>query len=438
MAARSVTLTLSLLTVPLALGYLGPERYGIWIAISSLAALISVVDLGVSAGLINAVTKYDAHGETQRAREAISSAAGMLSGVASFLAAILLLTMVVLPWERLVGAEPSLAAEVRPAIALALLCFLATQPASVASNIRIARQEGWTVHFAAAAGQVGALVALLLVIAVRGSLAMVALAACLPPLLAIVANGLVLFRRDAPELTPSLQAASAATGSRLLRSGSPFFVIQVSMFVAFASDALVVAQIVGPEGVAAYGVASRLFAIPLGIVALALAPLWPAYGEAIARGDLPWIRRTLRSTLKISLALSVLASVLFVMATPWLIDRWIGETIDVPPLLIVAFGAWVPLSALGTSVAMFLNGAGEIRWQAISAVIMAVANLALSIVLTRQIGVAGVMWGTVIAYSSLTLAPMAIYAPRILKATADRVARAAADPVNPSLADASR
>lgn len=42
-----------LLSISLTLPYLGPERFGIWMAISSLAVMLSVLDFGVANGLVN-------------------------------------------------------------------------------------------------------------------------------------------------------------------------------------------------------------------------------------------------------------------------------------------------------------------------------------------------------------------------------------------------
>ena len=36
---------------------------------------------------------------------------------------------------------------------------------------------------------------------------------------------------------------------------------------------------------------------------IVLSPLWPAYGEAVARDDLPWVHRTLRRSVVIGFAI---------------------------------------------------------------------------------------------------------------------------------------
>ena len=411
-----MTVILSLATVPLALGYLGPERFGIWLTISSVIALLALTDLGIGNGLLNAVTQAMARGDIPRARGQISSAFVLLTIVALALAGLLVLGYPLIPWTSILGTStPEAAIEAGPAFAAWAACFLLGMPLGLAAQVRIARQEGYIVHLTAAAGNVAAFGVLLAAIVSRQSLPFLVVAMAGPPLIASALNGIVLFRRDAQELRPSLALADRRTGFGLLRAGFLFFVLQIAMAVAFTSDTLVVAVLVGPQGVAEYGVTARLFMIPAAIVVTALSPLWPAYGEAIARGDIPWARSTLTRSIKAGLLVAVpSAAALVVFGLP-IIAVWVGGSVTPPFTLVLAFGIWVVLSTIGNSVAMLLNGAHEIRLQAIAAAVMAVVNLTLSIWLTSRIGVAGVMWGTVIAYSFFVLVPMALYVPKVLR-----------------------
>lgn len=416
LGARIISLVLTLLTVPLSLGLLGTERYGAWVAISAIVALLGFTDLGVGNGVLNAVTRSLAAHKPAQARREISSAVILLGAIVLVIGFVLAGSAPLVAWERLIGVNGVIRDEARSALAIAFTCFLAGLPVSIASQVRHARQEGWTVHVAAAIGNVAAIGALLLVTTTGGGLPQLAIAMSVPPLLAAIANSVVLFRRDAPELAPTLQLADAATGRRMLRAGFFFFVLQSSMVVAFSSDAIVVAQLIGPDAVAQYGVASRLFAIPLGAIALVLAPLWPAYGQAIAQGDMAWVHQTIRRTVTAAAVVTTIAAATLVVVAPWLVRLWVGGAVELPGALILGFGAWIAMSAVGTAVAMFLNGAGEIRLQAFFAVCMAAANITLSIALTARFGVAGVIWGTVVSYAGLTLLPMAYYAPRVLSA----------------------
>ena len=66
--------------------------------------------------------------------------------------------------------------------------------------------------------------------------------------------------------------------------------------------------------------------------------------------------------------------------------------------VLVAFGLWAALNGLTGPIAMFLNGANVIWFQVICASAMGVANLGLSIVLVRSIGVAGAIFASAITH----------------------------------------
>ena len=59
------------------------------------------------------------------------------------------------------------------------------------------------------------------------------------------------------------------------------------------------------------------------------------------------------------------------------------------------------------------------KFQVATAVLMATANVILSIVLTARIGVTGVVWGSVIAYTVFSLVPVAFYLPRLFARIGD-------------------
>ena len=413
---RGTTTLLSLVAVPLTLNYLGPERYGLWLTISSVIALLSFTDLGIGNGLLNAVTLAMAQGDAGKARRQVSSAAILLTALAAALALLMAATFPFVPWASVLAVSGrDAASEAVLAFVAWIGCFLIGLPLSVAKQVRLARQEGYVVHLTLAVGNVAAVGVLLAAIAGRQGLPVLVVAMAGPPLIATAVNGIILFRHDAPELSPSRSLADRRTGFRLLRTGFLFFVLQISIAVAFTSDTLVVAQVVGPTAVAEYGVTSRLFMIPVAIVAMFLSPLWPAYGEAIARGDVRWSRRTLtRSVIVGVLCTLPISTILVVFGLP-LMMLWVGPSVVPPTELLLGFGIWIVLSTIGNAVAMLLNGAHEIRIQAAAASVMAVANLVLSIWLSSRIGVAGVIWGTVIAYGLLVLLPMALYLPGVLR-----------------------
>ena len=428
LGARAVTLIFTLLSVPLALNYLGTERFGMWLTISSVIALLSLSDLGVGYGLLNAVTKSLALRNIARARRQVSSSMALLGILALALTGAVLAAVLIADWPQILGVRSPLArSEAVPSVLVFALIFLVGLPLSVTTQVRVARQEAYLVHVAATVGNLVALVALLVVISSRQGVPALIVAMAGPPALAIAVNGLFLFFRNASDLRPSMALVDWSIAITLVRAGFLFLVLQVSIAVAFASDTLILARILGPDAVSEYGVAFRLFTIPIGLVAIGLTPLWPAYGDAIARGDVEWARTTLRRSTRTALLFAVPAAVFFVALGGWLVTIWVGVTVMPSLAMFLGLGVWTVQTSLGQSVAMLLNGANEIRLQAAAAAVMAVSNVALSVWLTIVMGAAGVVWGTVVTYALFVLLPMALYVPGVLRDIGNRPTAARAE-----------
>jgi O-antigen/teichoic acid export membrane protein len=100
LAVRILSLGLTLITVPLTLGYLGPERYGLWVTISSIVAFLGFADLGLGNGVLNAVTRSLALGDAEKARRQVSSAVGLLTVIVVVLVAAFAIAAPVVPWDR--------------------------------------------------------------------------------------------------------------------------------------------------------------------------------------------------------------------------------------------------------------------------------------------------------------------------------------------------
>jgi O-antigen/teichoic acid export membrane protein len=175
----------------------------------------------------------------------------------------------------------------------------------------------------------------------------------------------------------------------------------------------VIAHYLGADAVAQFAVPMKLFAVIPMLLGFVVTPLWPAYGEAIARGELAWVRRSYRRLLGLVLAVAIPLAGALVVAAPWVIARWVGAAIAVSPLLLVGLGLWAVTSSVTNAFAILLNGAHVVGVQVASATAMAVANVALSIVLVRRIGIAGPVYGSLAAVLLFTVVPCLLYIPRI-------------------------
>ena len=52
---------------------------------------------------------------------------------------------------------------------------------------------------------------------------------------------------------------------------------------------------------------------------MGITPLWPAYGEALARGDVTWMRKAFLISFWLTLAITVPLCTLLALAGPWIL-----------------------------------------------------------------------------------------------------------------------
>src|SRR5438093_217655 len=249
-----------------------------------------------------------------------------------------------------------------------------------------------------------------LIVAIRFSAGMTGVALALSGGIAFgaAANYVAFFARR-PWLRPSLAAFRAKAARIVLRRGMLFFVLQIAAGLAFASDSVVADQVLGPEAAARYSVAQRLFFLPPVIIALATTPLWPAYSEALARGDRKWVRTIfMRSGIGSVLIAALGGAVLTLLRGP-IFSIWVGPDL-VPSLSFsLALAIWAVLYSWGAAVVVLLNAANVIMLQAVAALPMGVASLVLKTYLASALGIEGIVWGVIAAYVALTFIPYTIY-----------------------------
>ncbi|HMH01775.1 MAG TPA: hypothetical protein VK555_10200, partial [Terriglobales bacterium] len=80
--ARVLAIGVSVVSVPLTIGYLGGERYGAWVTIASVVTFLSITDFGLASSLTNALGNAQAEDAHARGQRLVSSALVMLSLIA--------------------------------------------------------------------------------------------------------------------------------------------------------------------------------------------------------------------------------------------------------------------------------------------------------------------------------------------------------------------
>lgn len=415
--SKVVILGTSLISVPLTLHYLGTERYGLWMTISSVIAMLSFADLGVGSGLLSAIAEANGKDDDKAISRYISSAFVILSGIAVLILLGFYITDLFVSWADFFNVKSPLAVqESGTAIAVFMLCFAINIPAGIIQRVQMGLQMGFIANLWQAAGSILGLIAVLIVIHFEMGLPWLVGAMAGVPVVVAFFNSLVFFSYTKPRLKPRLSLISPTAMKKIAHTGLLFLVLQLAVTVAFASDNIVIAKILGADAVAQYAVSDKLFSVIPMLLGMVLMPLWPAYGEAISRGDSGWIRKTFKKSLLLSLLFSSVVGVILLFWAQAILNVWVGHDEVIPPfILLLGLALWKVCEAGGIALAMFLNGAHIVKLQVILSVLFATIAIILKILLVEKIGISGTVWATVVAYSLMILLPYFFLFPRILK-----------------------
>jgi O-antigen/teichoic acid export membrane protein len=416
-SAKIIAVLGSVVTIPAALNYLGRERFGLWMTISSIVALLSFADFGIGNGLMNSIA--DGHGREgsperlrERLRETISSGVAMLMAVGFVISGSFIALYPRVSWARLFNVQSTTAAnEAGPAILIFALCFALNVPLGAVQRVQLGLQQGYYANLWQLAGSVCGLVGVLVGIHLRAGLPWLVLAVSGAPVVAAAVNGFLFFGLLRRDLRPSVQHISLEAAGRLTKLGGFFFFLQMVVAAAFYSDSLIIAHLLGAAAVADYAVVQRMFMMISILLALFTAPLWPAYREAIGRGDILWVKKTLRNSL---LATVVLASAMSLAAFRWsdfILHRWVHGQVHPPTMLLAGFALWVVFEAGGSALAMFLNGAGIIKFQMIVATLFGIGCVLAKLYGAQRYGVAAIPWAAIATYSVCHVIPCFLFVP---------------------------
>jgi O-antigen/teichoic acid export membrane protein len=413
---KGISLLVSLATVPLTVRYLGAEGFGLWITISSATTMFFVLDIGIASTLTNLISEAYAADDKERAATYFATAFWLVLGISALLGLLGWILWPSIHWVSVFHVQdPALVHDTSRAMAAAFIVFLLALPTGLASKVLGGYQELHASNLFAAAGSVLSLLVVLAVVYYHGSLPFLVAGYAGSSAAANVACLLWICFFHKPWMKPGLRRISPGCIGRIFRSGTQFFAIQLAGLVVFSSDNLVISHYLSPASVTPYAITWRLVGYITTVQALITPALWPAYSEAYAKGDLSWIRSTYNRTRWISVAALAAACSIILFAGRDIIRIWAGPAAVPSEFLIQLMCVWAVICVFTTNQSMLMGATFRVSKQAISSVLSAVANLALSIFWVKTIGPAGVVLGTIVSYLLFIVAVQTWEVRRILR-----------------------
>jgi O-antigen/teichoic acid export membrane protein len=378
--------------------------------ISSLLVTAGFADFGLGNGLLNVIAKAHGKDDIEGVKRALSSAFASLCLISGVLLMLFFVAYRFIPWADFFRVtSPTARFEAGPTLMMFTICFALNLPAGVVQRTQMGLQEGFLTNIWQLVGSVLSLLGLVIGIWLRVGLPILVFAIAGAPLIAAVSNGFFFFGIRRPDLRPQWRLVSIDATKQIISIGVLFFILQVVVAIAYSADGVVVARAVGAVNVPEYVIPQRMFSLITMMVAMFVTPLWPAYAEAISRGDTIWVRRSLYRSMFLVCLVSTAAALLLLLASRQLINWWAGPTIHPPLILLVGLAVWTVMESCGSALAAFLNGSGFLQLQIAVACVFGVSCITAKIYLARHFGSAGLPWAAIFTWGLLNFAPLMFY-----------------------------
>ena len=403
--AKVVVLATTIISVPLTFRYLGLDRYGLWMTMTSFVLFLGFADLGVGNGLAAAVAEAHGREDEGQAQRQVSCGFFLLCSLGLSFLLLFAALYPFISWARVYGTSTPLAGhEAGPATAVLMLCTALSMPLGTVLRVQMGYQQGFVGDLWNAGGNALALIGILFVTRVGGGLPALVMAVAGAPVLATALNWGVQFFRVRPWLRPQLRLFDRETAFRLAAVGGLFFVQQCFGLIYYVSDNIVIARTMGSAQVAQFAVMQRIFSMGL-LAQYFMVPLWPAIGEAIARRDFAWAHRIIRRAMALSLGLGSCCALVLLFASGYLMKRWSGVNVGGIDPLRVGFAVWVVLVGYIAAMNAILNQPAVMVRHLKLFGAGALVSLALKIFFARHGSLSGVVWGTILGYGVVYIVP---------------------------------
>jgi O-antigen/teichoic acid export membrane protein len=384
-----VSALVGLASVPLSLGYLGKEAYGLWALVGSMVAWIAIFDLGLVASMVIAVS--EAHGREDRAAACAYFSTGFFALLAIAVALVLVVPFV--PWPRLFDVPASIApASAASGMVAALVIAAMALPLALVSQVYAGYQKAYVASAFTMAGALLSLGFLALATQLRAPFALVVAASGLGTLVAGVASLAWLAFRRLPWMRPRWGSVSTSALRRLLSSALPLYLFQIGALLVNQSQRPLLGYRAGLDVVAEYDVLLRVYSFASLLIVTGTASVAPAFRESWERGEIDWVRRTFWRLVAIRVGAAIAGCTVLVFAGNVLLRVWLRR-----PDFQFSVSVWLSLSGYlivaiwGTSFFELLTILDRIWPQVAVVIVQGLVTIVLTWVLSAPFGVLGAL-----------------------------------------------
>lgn len=393
---KGFSIIISLLLVPLTLGYVNSELYGIWLTLSSIVTWFHFLDIGFTNGLKNKLAESIALSNWDRGRSLVSTTYVMMILLFIPLCIVSVFIIPYINWASFLNVNELYNEDIIDAMYVLIICFCLQMILNVLTAVIAAFQQVALSSLFIVVGNFISLITIyLLTRFCPPSLLALAFAIASMPVIVLLIASFVFYTGKFKKIAPSIKLYEHDKVRNLFGLGSKFFLIQIQMLVLYQSTNVLISNVAGPDDVTSYNLAYKYIGIAMMVYTILLQPLWPAFTDAYTRRDFKWMKSIYKKMCKVYLV-CVIVILCMVILSPIVYKLWIGNKAGIPFIMTISVAFYVLINSWDSLQVNMINGIGAIKLQTYVTLIGLVLHIPLSLFLSQYFAAVGVVMSMVI------------------------------------------
>lgn len=398
---KGLSIVLSLLIVPMTIGFVNAEQYGIWLTVSSIVGWIGYFDLGLGHGLRNKYTEAKAKADNKLMSELVSTAYVLIAMIFIAVFAVFAIANRFIDWNSFLGVSQVDNLHLQRIMLTMVGFFCMNMILGVLRSLLLGDQRTSMASLLGVIEQFCSLVFIFILtkIANPDLLYLVFVYSGGPCVVALLFSIFLYVPENSlfHAIRPRLSNIKIQLSKSLLSLGGKFFIIQLSLLLIFQCVNIIISRNCGQIAVSQYNLSYKYFQILYMVSVIILTPYWSAFSDAYARDDYKWMNESFKSLTRMML-LSIPVLIVMVFMAPLFFKVWIGDKVTIPFQLNVMVALYVMSQIFSGMHTYIINGLGKVTLQLILYVIFSVMSIPAMNYLSTKVGIYGILSVLIMVY----------------------------------------
>lgn len=396
---RGSSVAINFSVVPLTIQYVSSVQYGIWVALTSIISWFTFFDFGMGNSMRNKLVEAIAFKEYDQAKKFISTTYALFAIIALSVFVAFFIINPYINWNDFLNIPPSVDENIHLVLLIVLATFCVQFVVQLLNTVLISLQEPAKAELITLFGQIGLLIALLILKHfVPGNLRNLIIAFNLIPLVVMLLASFILYRSRLKSIAPSFKSIDFSYTKNILNVGIAFFLVQIGALVLFQTDNIILSKVLGPESVTKFNVTYKLYSVIIMAFSIIVTPYWSAFTDAYTKKDYQWIVASIKRLRSIWFLTSFVIVPIFFALSKFIFKIWLSDTLNIHLTLSLLMAVYAICYTCLVLNCYFLNGIGKLRVQLILYLVVIITNIPLGITLGRVLGIEGVVLANIAAF----------------------------------------